>query len=263
MYGRLLYVTQWDNRPNFYEGVVLAAWLPQLGHLWSLSIEEQFYLVIAPLMIFARSQRVERLCIVIMCVAAFQAVVLQAIGANVVRLVTDSIINFGFIALGGYLAVSNSRPVRLLQRVDPLTVGAAYLLMPVLLAAIHAGPLAEMASTVVAAALVGAIAVHQQSQLVAALENHRLVMLGRVSYGFYLYHYFITAENLNAASGGWLEISGLPLLARVGVLFLITYGAARLSWATIEQSALALKNRLLAPRPDIGRRQIAPPVTGT
>lgn len=247
---------------NFYEGLVLDAWLPQLGHLWSLSIEEQFYLIIAPVMIFARSQRVDRLCIAIMGVAALQAVVLHATGASAIRLTTDSVITFGFIALGGYLAVAETRAVRLLQRADPLVVGVAYLVIPVLLAASQAGLMAELASTVIAAALVGTVAAHQQSRLVAALENRRLLMLGRISYGFYLYHYFITAENLRAVSGGWLDIGGLPLLAQVGVLFLITYGAARLSWAMIERPALALKDRLLAPRPDAGGHLVAPSVTG-
>jgi peptidoglycan/LPS O-acetylase OafA/YrhL len=52
------------------------------------------------------------------------------------------------------------------------------------------------------------------------------------------------------------------LLAQVSLLFAVTYGAARLSWGLIEQPALALKDRLIAPRQDAGGRRVAPPVTG-
>ncbi len=99
-----------------------------------------------------------------------------------------------------------------------------------------------------AAALLGGMAIlgvyrNPGSWLVRGLELWPLKALGRVSYGFYLYHDLLPRHlvlKLSALAGHpvhpgvWGEAAGS---------FLFSLGMAALSWALIEKPLLRLKDR--------------------
>uniref|UniRef100_UPI0034D6F783 acyltransferase family protein n=1 Tax=Caballeronia sp. BR00000012568055 TaxID=2918761 RepID=UPI0034D6F783 len=82
--------------------------------------------------------------------------------------------------------------------------------------------------------------------LVRMLEAKPLVSLGRVSYGFYLYHAFIPDFTRSPRINALFGAEGMPWWARglcIVVAFLLTFGLAKLSWHFIEAPILKLKDR--------------------
>ena len=233
---------------NFYQGRVVERWLPAFGHLWSLSVEEQFYMIAAPLVILARGWRIDKICLALTGAAALWFGLQSAIGASKIAIYTDSVINFGIIAIGGFLATSSASWLERIKAIEPAIWLLAYFWSLVILGLIGSPLVLEFLTAFIAGGLVLSVSANQHSPLVDRLEGRFLASLGQISYGFYLYHYFITSANLRWATGGLLNLEGLPLLPLTIVLFAITYGISRISWMVVEQPALAFKNRLVSKR---------------
>jgi peptidoglycan/LPS O-acetylase OafA/YrhL len=94
------------------------------------------------------------------------------------------------------------------------------------------------------AALVCAVACSGSSALVSVLETSWLASLGRISYGFYLYHNFVPdPARLNrvkalfhgAGEPAWLRFAGIVISFGVSLLL------AKLSWRFIEAPLLRRK----------------------
>jgi peptidoglycan/LPS O-acetylase OafA/YrhL len=88
--------------------------------------------------------------------------------------------------------------------------------------------------------------------LVRTLEWKPLAALGRISYGFYLYHGFIPDFARSARLDALFGAQGMPWWARLlAVLagFLLTVVLSVLSWRFIEAPILKLKNRRFMRRP--------------
>jgi peptidoglycan/LPS O-acetylase OafA/YrhL len=95
------------------------------------------------------------------------------------------------------------------------------------------------------AALVCSIACCRNTVVLALLEARWVAGLGRISYGFYLYHNLVPDLTRNhhaqALFGGavplWAHVAG------IGASFAISLGLAVLSWRIIEEPILRLKTR--------------------
>jgi peptidoglycan/LPS O-acetylase OafA/YrhL len=79
------------------------------------------------------------------------------------------------------------------------------------------------------------------------LEFAPLAALGRISYGFYLYHALLTDEVVNSLSFGWIDVRRMPQFESMSVLFVISAGVSAASWALIEKPAMRLRSRLIGP----------------
>ncbi len=153
----------------------------------------------------------------------------MATHAAPVALYTDSITNFGFLAMGGLL--------RLLSD-GGYTQGARALCWPLIAPLIALGlvpdPMADglwlVVTPMLAALLVLAVAQAQTSRLVALLEVPALVYMGRISYGFYLFHnlYWLSTP-LHGPSG---------VLASMGLNFAVSLALAIASWELLERPIL-------------------------
>lgn len=206
-----------------------AGWQGALSHLWSLSIEEQFYLFAAPLLLVLPARLHLRACGAVAGVGLISHLALLALHAGEVATYTDSLTNFGFLAFGGVLRLSpeSERPgwaikaLPLLGAVllvlglvpDPAALGSWLILTPLL-----------------AALFVGGVAWAQESRLVAWLETPMLVYLGRISYGFYLFHNLFWIRT--PLPGRLDTIAGLVLN------FAVSFGLAAASWWLIESPIL-------------------------
>lgn len=230
-----------------------------LEHLWSLCIEEHFYLV-WPFAVFMMARR-PRLLIGV-CLAV-------SLGAMLARL-TGSLMGLSWwttyvltpfrldgLALGAFLAVTARQPGGLdrLVRALPVVVAVAgvlllltfgwtrlvsrdsmELVLPVRAAVIQ---------VLLACLLVGALVAPERSSLSRFFRSRWLVFLGTYSYGLYVYHHFIsyylTINHTERELTAWLGSHGaaITLQATLGATASIAIACA--SYELFEKRFLGLK----------------------
>jgi peptidoglycan/LPS O-acetylase OafA/YrhL len=223
----------------FYVSNFFAAWYPdlaRLSHLWSLAMEEQFYLLWPLIVVFAVRRRVtpNRLLALLLITAAavwLNRVSLWLAGAPVNRLyytpdvVSDSLL-IGCAAGVVYVHRIESIMRRMTQLAPlALAVVAGYLVLGPSRIPVHptaAGwPLWKTVIALLSACCV--IAAAQSVGLVTrVLSIPALVFVGRISYGLYLWHpFFVWVLNVP-------PLEALPL----------TFATATLSYYTVERAFL-------------------------
>lgn len=218
-----------------------------IGHAWTLAIEEQFYLIAAPLFLLVPRRWGVAVCVGVIALALAATIVLLALGHSDFTVGMDSMVNFGFLGVGGLLAQTVA-PAE--GRSNVRAVIAAALCVPIAAYSLFHHPLEGRANEVIwfvmgliATLMVTQIVRNQASRVVTLLEFEPLKRLGRISYGFYLYHLFI---EFPAIGPGIKNIYPLT----VALDFAASFVAASLSWALIEKPVLAWRDRLLRPRGD-------------
>jgi peptidoglycan/LPS O-acetylase OafA/YrhL len=270
------YVANWPS----LHGVRMS----MLGHTWSLSVEEQFYLI-WPLLLYGmlRSGLGRRGIIFWVCVGIVGSASLRAVlyrqhpgsdpawVANVYRLYmgldtrADSLL-VGCLAglLVAWRLLPRSRSF--LFGISVAALGSAAALGYMCLHTIHAHHQLYCGLFTGVALMVAFILIRQvsaPSRLASLLlESRPLVGVGRISYALYLFHIPIIF---------WLQPVGLGwrFPAETFLVVGLTFTAAVCSWYCIEQPCLRLKERLSAsgspPKGSTsaeGRPSQRPPVSG-
>ncbi|PMS32616.1 acyltransferase family protein [Paraburkholderia rhynchosiae] len=241
---------------NFWIGSVLHYWPGRYSHLWSLAIEEQFYLVFAPLLLLLAARRHLAVCAVIVVTGLVSLLAMRAAHWQEITIYTHPLSNFWLLALGGIgglmVAGKTSRLRAWLGHSVTLFVLSLCLVgfcatepawsdldNPLLFTAVSG------VYGVCIAALVCSIACCRNAVVMGLLEARWLANLGRISYGFYLYHNLIPDLTRNhraqALFGGvvpvWAHAAG------IAASFAISLGLALLSWRIVEEPILRLKTR--------------------
>jgi peptidoglycan/LPS O-acetylase OafA/YrhL len=245
------------------------------AHFWSLAVEEQFYLLFAPLLLFVPAMWHLRLCAAVLAGSLLYRAVLVAGGTPTFVVYIDSLINFGLLALGGliYLArkqiVAACRRLRLSGGFAGLGILGLFLLLASA-TSVLAGPDSTAFQIVcvveagLGACLIANVVADQNNVLVAMLDIAPLVLLGRLSYGIYLYNDYAPAdlpERLGSvlakhapgltqilSAGSWAAISQWLALLGIGLSFALTFLAAYCSWNLLEAPMLRLRDRLTRTR---------------
>jgi peptidoglycan/LPS O-acetylase OafA/YrhL len=224
--------------------------LPPFGltdHMWSLSIEEQFYLV-WPLVLAlllrrqAPAPRPSRSILIAVLAAAAASALWRAHlwhgPADVKRVYYGPDTRADALLIGCALALVASR--RTLPRLPVLAlVGGLFLLGQVRLDS-HLGSfgyeggyvLTALAAAAVLAGVIGAPGAAPDR----VLGWGPLVAVGRISYGLYLWHWPIFL----VLNGGRLDLPWLPLQI---VRFVVTFAVATASFFLLESPALRLSSR--------------------
>lgn len=242
--------------------------IPGLSHLWSLAVEEQFYIVWPFVVFWLPSGRLRTLCASLVLLTPLIRFALVSSGLPSLTAYEFTIARWDALAIGAWMAAMRSDPVtrpRLAASVVPaLAIGLGGLvLMTLWLRGFHQDetPVLVLGQSLVAlasAALVHAAAVEPTPddpwwhvRLRAMLSVRWLRDVGTYSYGMYVLHFpiqFLLMDTMRPYVNGAED--GLRVLRLLGYLVgivLLSYGAARLSWLLVERPAMRLKERL-APR---------------
>ena len=212
-----------------------------LFHFWSLSIEEQFYIVWpAVLLLLLRLKRHHALYLVVIAISASAAlkIILYLTGATTTRIYYGSDTRADSILIGCagamLLTFGYARTVRAIGSLAP--AAAIILAAFVYLSSDGFKPLYLGGFTLVAMCVLSVIlyAVSTPtSKAVHLLSGSALVWIGKRSYGLYLWHWpmFEIARLMPS------ELLIMPLAC------ILTFAAATLSFRFIEQPFLRLKGR--------------------
>ncbi|MBI1682541.1 acyltransferase family protein [Caulobacter hibisci] len=229
--GTLTYTSNW------FQAYVWKAYPHHFGHLWSVAIEEQFYLWAAPVFLLTPHRHFKTICLAVIVLAVTVGSAHIALGFPNRANYVGSFTNFGLMALGGWAAVA-IKPNRLLARAAPFAL-LLYLIAPVAAYVVGRGSLTGTvifwsSGLLIALALPGIVA-DQKSLLVRILSLPPVAYFGMISYGVYIFHPMI-----ELADYGF----DLPRPVAGAIETALTFIVASISWFVLEKPLLNLRDRL-------------------
>ncbi len=232
-----------------------------LDHFWSLAVEEHFYLL-WPIVIFFFSPQVSlRLAWVLTALIGMGRVGFCIVSSNAVAPDVLSIFRFDSLLMGAILALQIRQPGGLEPLRRWLWIGFPALFLFAAVLFLKGGRLATIPLTVIpllwTCMMIWLLTSSPRSRFANIFDWKFLRLLGKYSYAMYVFQsplipltasvfsmaglasFFELVPGLN-----WLvSTQVLGGLAYIGIMFLLTYGAAVLSWYTIEKHFLKLKDR--------------------
>ncbi|MEE7502879.1 acyltransferase [Methylobacterium mesophilicum] len=242
----------WFYVTNIY--IEQNGWGTELGHLWSLAVEQQFYLLFAPAALFLPRRHLGTLCWILVGISALTHGALWWAGAAPRCFDVDTLANLGLIALGG-LAGLRTRPLPAWLARDAALAGVLILFvtLPLLIAPTGWWLIVGRLSGVLAALLLLQVAQAREGRAVALLEIPWLRRIGVISYAAYLFHVPLHAERMLAVVG--IDVAG-PRSVSMALDLMLTLLLADLSWRLLERPARRL---LRAPRRRVGASALVGP----
>lgn len=216
------------------------------GPLWSISVEEQFYITWPLLLRFFGINRIKQLAVAMLLLALLTRVFLALYGVKHPGVWCNTLARLDPIALGAILAFTLRGRAPQISNVLRLGLCAVALASWWLAARFltQDGP-ASVATYSLSglASVVFLIAVlRSDAQFLRVAPLSWFVYLGRISYGLYVFHLFALAVMMNVRVVPGL---GIPLSFELRVLFslLLTVSLAATSYSWLEEPFLKLKGR--------------------
>ncbi len=219
------------------------------GHFWSLAVEEQFYLLWFPIVVLAPRKWLLPVIIAAIVVSPLYRTLIP-LGMNEFKnvLLPGQIDSLAFGALVAYARVTPN-----LRWLDQLfasawllglsIVATLVLSSPVGFSGYITWPLAPLCIALAAACMVRACTDPGKNWL-AWMEHPILVRVGVISYGIYVYHYFVPQVMYAYAPPGLTEFltsDTSTKMLRSFIWLVVTIVVAELSWRLLEKPALRLK----------------------
>ncbi|HLI78247.1 MAG TPA: acyltransferase [Acidobacteriaceae bacterium] len=214
-----------------------------IGPLWSICIEEQFYLVVPWLPKFLNRRGMTMFFVLVLLLAY---AVLASLGHQHARTVSrvwpNSFVQFQFFAMGGLLALAD-RDLRLrnLPRLALVGTSAVLWLLAILQFGVHSEAPAASALTLGTGYLL--LLAGTSALLLGTLHFPRrcpapLTYLGTISYGLYVFHEFWLKFFFD-----YLHWAGHHNRLGAAATLLLTTATAAISYACFERPVLRLKRR--------------------
>ena len=236
---------------------------PGFGHLWSLAVEEQFYLL-WPLLIARTSLRGSAVaCVVIIAASFVGRVLMHATHLDPGWLYASTAARADALAVGALLALLLRSPAARprLIRALPWAGAASALALAALLLHTHGlnrvNPLMQVYGYTIIAVLAGMATVRAALQAPRApgrsggrILTRVLMFFGKYSYGIYVVHMPIKVAALTLLAGALQRQSALHPFS-VDLIFvaagtMASVALALVSWRFIERPFLSLKDRIAA-----------------
>jgi peptidoglycan/LPS O-acetylase OafA/YrhL len=228
------------------------SWDTYTSHFWSLAIEEQFYLI-WPLVIFLlpRKQLLKAIFITIILAPLFRFIGHYGLGLSPIQLTVFPIASLDALGLGALLALYTQSPDQYKRAKQRLCNFGLLACLPLLISFViisfaSGGTVllnALIRPTILAIFcvwLVSSAAKGFNGVLGKILEWKPLVSMGKISYGIYVYHYF-----MNPIFGKFLGDLNLsdsaPLLLIFALKVAATFAIAIPSWLFIEKPINSFK----------------------
>lgn len=224
------------------------SWEGTLSHLWTLAVEEQFYIIWPFIILFIpRKHLFKSIIAIILMGPAFRfgmyLLSLSQPGINIFSelLTPANIDNFGLGALLAYINIYKKDDFRYQTKLL-MTASMIYVIIMtgiILLKPTYTGVIfRNFNMSLLALFLIAKASSGFTGIMKIILENKILIYLGKISYGLYLYHNFIVLI---------YESAGLPVIQNL-YLRLFIQGSmlvlmASISWYVIEKPINNLKSR--------------------
>ena len=208
-------------------------WIGGLGHLWSLSVEEQYYILFAPLALYCPLRRLGYLCAVILLISVVAQAVLVANRNWPISFDVNSFLNFGLMAIGGLAGLQTHRALpRLLAGNAAICLNfCAILVAPSLASSMPSWLEFGRLTGLPMALLLTQIYQKQDGWPVTLLNAWPLRRLGIISYGAYLFHGAIGIRGIPEAMSYSAQ---LPFFAVLIFDLAATIVLAEASWHLLE-----------------------------
>ncbi|HSS20771.1 MAG TPA: acyltransferase [Pyrinomonadaceae bacterium] len=203
------------------------------GPLWSVSVEEQFYLAWPLIVSRIGIKNLKTVCLIVIVIANLTRIIMEKKGAGFVAFWCNTISWFDAIAAGALIALllrGGTPKLSRLQRVLLFAGGFAVWVLPARFSQFLIYP--DIASYPL---IVSGSVMMLLSFLGSGIANPVLVYLGRISYGLYVWHVLALAIVSNVLR------KYHPLHALSG--FALTILISSISYRLLEQPFLKLKKR--------------------
>lgn len=227
-----------------------------LESFWSLAVEEHFYLIWPVVVLALRRTAAMWACVLVMVGALATRVVLASQGASYAACYMLTPCRIDSMAAGAFLALAMRGPLDLARIGRVAGVGALAAGLP--LAALlvqHRGTLPvydlvvrTVGFTILAvffASIVALALARSGSPMAAALRTRPLGILGKYSYGIYIYHFlfrdYIVRWVPVTTLASWLGSSLLAMIVHLAGSILIATAMAWVSWNLVERHFLKAK----------------------
>ena len=243
--------------PNLAFSIYTTA-VPNIGQSWSIGVEEQFYLL-WPLLIRKSKNVLKSILWITSIIIALKGLILLSapfvkLDALVVLKKFLAMSKLECMALGGlgaYVLFSNKEKIlRIVYR--PISQITSVVILPIL---IYFTPTAfedilHLLFSISFLVIILNVASNEKSLL--RFENSTLQYLGRISYGFYMFHVMcivFTIHFLDKYIGLDNDISTLQHMLLYGISFLLTVAVSSLSYHIFEKAFIRLKDKYAQPKP--------------